>query len=157
MNPDAAAHAAVSLSPIALFLQADLVVKSVMIGLILASVWTWGIIIAHSWRLRRLGAADERFERDFRKVEEIDNHFTKHRSSELPSATQSSGRAAGSTPTTRLIQPTRALEPGSASSISSMAGSHADLLKTMEEMLGLEVLNQGQLPKAISLRESAHI
>jgi len=36
--------------------------------------------------------------------------------------------------------------------ISSVAGSHADLLKTIEEVLGLKVMDQGQLPDAISLR-----
>ena len=35
LNTDAA-----TLSPIALFLQADIVVKIVMIGLLLASIWT---------------------------------------------------------------------------------------------------------------------
>ena len=33
-----------SFSMIALFLQADWVVKSVMLGLLLASVWCWAII-----------------------------------------------------------------------------------------------------------------
>jgi len=36
---------AVTLSPIKLFLEADLVVKAVMVGLALASIWTWGIIL----------------------------------------------------------------------------------------------------------------
>lgn len=42
------------MSPLALFLHADLVVKSVMVGLLLASVWTWAIIFTHSLRLRRI-------------------------------------------------------------------------------------------------------
>jgi hypothetical protein len=41
--------------------------------------------------------------------------------------------------------------------ISSPVGSHASLLKTMELMLGLPVMAQGQLPTATSLRSSAHI
>jgi hypothetical protein len=44
-----------------------------------------------------------------------------------------------------------------AGTIKSVAGSHASLLKTMEQLLGVPVLHQGQLPKAISLRASAHI
>lgn len=51
-----------------------------------------------------------------------------------------------------LIAPTA--DPGP---ISSIAGSHADLLKTVEEALGLRILDQGQLPTATSLRPSAHI
>ena len=42
-NPDAAI-----LSPVALFIQADWVVKAVMLGLLLASIWTWAIIISFS-------------------------------------------------------------------------------------------------------------
>jgi hypothetical protein len=41
--------------------------------------------------------------------------------------------------------------------ITSMVGSHADLLKTFEQVLGLPVMDQGQLPTAVSLRSSAHI
>ena len=43
-----------SLSPIALFLRADIVVKAVMAGLILASIWTWAIIVAHALRIGRI-------------------------------------------------------------------------------------------------------
>ena len=39
----------------------------------------------------------------------------------------------------------------------STVGSHAALLKTIEVLLGLPVMAQGQLPGAISLRSSAHI
>ena len=38
---------ATSLSPLALFLQADIVVKLVMLGLLAASIWTWAIIVSH--------------------------------------------------------------------------------------------------------------
>ncbi|HEY4378247.1 MAG TPA: alkaline phosphatase family protein [Acidimicrobiales bacterium] len=41
--------------------------------------------------------------------------------------------------------------------IHSPAGSHPALLKTVEQLLGLPVMNQGQLPTAISLRTSAHL
>ena len=77
---------AASISPVALFLQADIVVKTVMIGLLAASVWTWAIIIAHALRMRRIGAANAKFEEGFWKAEDIDNYFLAHRASELPSA-----------------------------------------------------------------------
>jgi biopolymer transport protein TolQ len=48
-----------------LFLQADLVVKIVMILLILASVWCWAIIFEKLTRLRRLWAQAEEFEEAF--------------------------------------------------------------------------------------------
>ncbi|MBU3076865.1 protein TolQ [Sphingomonas quercus] len=82
----AAAAAGASISPVALFLQADIVVKTVMIGLLAASIWTWSIIIGHVLRMRRLGGANERFEQDFWKAEDIDTYYTAHRASELPSA-----------------------------------------------------------------------
>lgn len=37
-----------------LFMQADIVVKLVMIMLIVASVWTWAVIFQKAWKLRRL-------------------------------------------------------------------------------------------------------
>ena len=44
--------AAVDMSPLALFLQADIVVKAVMIGLLFASIWSWAIIVERARRLR---------------------------------------------------------------------------------------------------------
>ena len=58
-----------------LFLQADIVVKSVMVGLLLASIWTWTIIVAQWLRMRRARRENERFERDFWKSEDIDSFY----------------------------------------------------------------------------------
>ena len=77
---------AATLSPVALFLQADWVVKGVMIGLLLASIWTWAIIIGFAARLKRTGRASEKFERDFWKAEDIDTLYRVHGDSDLPSA-----------------------------------------------------------------------
>jgi biopolymer transport protein TolQ len=74
------------MSPVALFLQADIVVKSVMVGLILASVWTWAIIIGHWLKVRRVARANERFERDFAKVEDIDLFYDQRGKEDVPSA-----------------------------------------------------------------------
>ena len=48
-----------------LFLQADIIVKSVIVMLLLASVWSWTIILEKAWRMRRLGAMADRFEETF--------------------------------------------------------------------------------------------
>jgi len=48
-----------------LFLQADIVVKIVMIMLILASFWCWAIIFEKLMRMRRLWAQAEEFEEAF--------------------------------------------------------------------------------------------
>ncbi|HYG28269.1 MAG TPA: protein TolQ [Caulobacteraceae bacterium] len=45
-----------------LFLQADWVVKGVLVGLIAASIWSWAVIISKAARLRRLNAEANRFE-----------------------------------------------------------------------------------------------
>jgi len=60
-----AGSANTDLSIIGLFLAADPVVKTVIIGLILASVWTWAIIIDKILRLRRLKSRARAFEDSF--------------------------------------------------------------------------------------------
>jgi biopolymer transport protein TolQ len=81
-----ASGAGESMSPIALFMQADLVVKSVMVGLILASIWTWAIIIGHAFRLRKIARENERFEKEFWAADDIDR-FSQARGRETwPSA-----------------------------------------------------------------------
>ena len=63
------------LSPVALFLQADIVVKVVIVGLLLASLWTWTIIVGQWLRMRRTVRDTEAFERDFWKSEDIDTFY----------------------------------------------------------------------------------
>jgi biopolymer transport protein TolQ len=75
-----------SLSPVALFLRADIVVKLVMAGLILASIWTWAIIVAHALRIGRLRRGNAAFERDFWKADDIDGFFDRRGKEDLPSA-----------------------------------------------------------------------
>ena len=53
------------LSMIGLFLQADIVVQIVMIVLILASFWSWAIIIDKILRFRRISADSDDFENKF--------------------------------------------------------------------------------------------
>ena len=74
-----------SLSPIALFLQADWVVKAVMIGLLVASIWTWSIIIAFALKIGRTRRGMAKFERDFWKAEDIDAFYKEKGENELPS------------------------------------------------------------------------
>jgi biopolymer transport protein TolQ len=74
------------MSPIALFMQADIVVKAVMIGLLLASIWTWTIIIGQARRIRRAVREGERFEQEFWKAEDIDRFHDKRGAEDLPSA-----------------------------------------------------------------------
>jgi len=82
----AGAAAGEMMSPIALFMQADIVVKSVMIGLVLASIWTWAIILGHALRIRRVARENERFEKEFLEAEDIDRFLDKRGREPLPSA-----------------------------------------------------------------------
>ena len=81
LNTDAA-----TLSPIALFLQADYVVKAVMLGLLLASIWTWAIIIATGFRLGRIRRRSAKFERDFLAAKDIDRFHRAEAENDLPAA-----------------------------------------------------------------------
>ena len=54
-----------ALDPVQLFLDADIVVQIVMVGLILASVWVWTIIVAFSLRAGKLEKASRGYEGDF--------------------------------------------------------------------------------------------
>ncbi|UNF53500.1 hypothetical protein MNL01_07710 [Bartonella krasnovii] len=48
-----------------LFMQASLVVKVVMVGLLLASVWSWAIIFDKIFTYRRIRREIKKFERTF--------------------------------------------------------------------------------------------
>ena len=61
----AAAPAAARLDPVELFLQADIIVQAVMLGLILASVWVWMIIVSFSLRIGKLDKASRDYEDAF--------------------------------------------------------------------------------------------
>jgi biopolymer transport protein TolQ len=74
------------MSPLTLFMQADIVVKVVMAGLALASIWTWTIIVGQWMRMRRVARENERFERDFWKSEDIDTFYESRGKGDLPSA-----------------------------------------------------------------------
>ncbi|MGL4541078.1 MAG: protein TolQ [Polymorphobacter sp.] len=81
-----AAKAATDLSPFALFLQSDIVVKLVMLGLLAASVWSWAIIIDRSRRLREINNEAKRFEAMFWKAESLDPLYEPASKSAHPSA-----------------------------------------------------------------------
>ncbi|KRB82950.1 protein TolQ [Sphingomonas sp. Root710] len=87
MMQDVAVAASTSaMSPIALFLQADIVVKTVMIGLLLASIWTWTIILSGSMALGRAYKASKTIEADFWKSEDIDKFYEGPGRQDVPAA-----------------------------------------------------------------------
>jgi biopolymer transport protein TolQ len=58
-----------------LFLQAHLVVKVVMIGLLLASVWSWAIIVEKLFSFRRARVENDRFEQMFWSGQSLDELY----------------------------------------------------------------------------------
>jgi biopolymer transport protein TolQ len=74
MEPVIAEHAvqAGQFAFLELFWRADAVVKAVMLGLALASVWCWAIIAERSIALSRLNREDRRFLDRFRKAPKLD-------------------------------------------------------------------------------------
>lgn len=68
------------------FLQADLVVKAVIVGLLFASLWVWTIIVSFLMRISKINKETEQFERDFWKSSDIDGFFNHHGKDDLPVA-----------------------------------------------------------------------
>ena len=58
-----------------LFWQATIVVKLVMIGLILASIWCWAIILEKHFAIRRAARATEKFEQTFWSGQSLEDLF----------------------------------------------------------------------------------
>jgi biopolymer transport protein TolQ len=64
----AVAAAPQRLDPVKLFLDADIVVQLVMVGLVLAAVWVWAIIVGFSLRMASVRRKCAAFERQFWKL-----------------------------------------------------------------------------------------
>ena len=75
-----------SFSPIELFLQADLVVKAVIIGLALASIWAWTIIFSFMLKMSKINRESDRFEKEFWASSDIDGFYGGYGKSDLPVA-----------------------------------------------------------------------
>jgi biopolymer transport protein TolQ len=78
MNPAdiAGAGPATELSLLSMFLNAHLVVKIVMIGLLFASVWCWAIIVNKTLLIGRVQKAMDRFEQVFWSGQSLEELYT---------------------------------------------------------------------------------
>jgi len=74
------------LDPLSLFLDADIVVQIVMVGLILASLWVWTIIVSFSLRAGGLEKRSRSYEKDFWETKDRGAMLTREMRSEVPSA-----------------------------------------------------------------------
>ncbi len=84
--PAVLAKTAVDMSPWALFLQADIVVKLVMIGLLAASIWSWAIIVERARRLAAINTQAKAFEDWFWKADSLDTLYEPAAKARHPSA-----------------------------------------------------------------------
>lgn len=82
----AAAPAATRLDPLELFLQADIIVQAVMLGLILASIWVWMIIVSFSLQIGGLTSKSRDYEGEFWEQGDREALLTKQVRKEVPSA-----------------------------------------------------------------------
>ncbi|MGF1650748.1 MAG: protein TolQ [Hyphomicrobiaceae bacterium] len=64
-----------SMAFVDLFMQADIVVKTVMIGLVVASIWSWAIIIEKLYAFRRARIEADRFEQQFWSGQSLDDLY----------------------------------------------------------------------------------
>lgn len=62
-------------SALGLFLNADIVVQVIMVGLLIASIWCWTVVFEKAWRLRQLRAKADRFEDDFWNEASLDGLY----------------------------------------------------------------------------------
>ncbi|WP_379922380.1 protein TolQ [Erythrobacter sp. R86502] len=82
----AAAATPTRLDPVELFLQADIIVQAVMVGLILASIWVWMIIVSFSLRIGGLTKKSRTYEEEFWEQRDRDALLTKQARKDNPAA-----------------------------------------------------------------------
>jgi biopolymer transport protein TolQ len=80
------AGAPTRLDPVELFLQADIIVQAVMIGLLLASVWVWMIIVSFSLKIGKLNGASRAYEAEFWESDNQETVLGKLQRRAIPSA-----------------------------------------------------------------------
>jgi len=107
---DAAGVAAPDFSVTALFLKATLTVQIVMVMLIVASFWSWAIIVAKAMSFRRLSASIAAFEEQFWSGQSLEELY--ERIAADPSGPAERVFAAGMTEWSRSFNEARGLIPG---------------------------------------------
>lgn len=74
------------LDPLELFLMADIVVQAVMVGLLLASIWTWMIIVSFFLRMGAVERKSRKFEAEFWEAEDEKTVLGKSSRKDAPSS-----------------------------------------------------------------------
>lgn len=72
------------LNPIKLFLDADIVVQAIMLGLILASVWVWTIIVTFLLRIGSVSRGCDEYEAGFWEAQNFETYQKERRRGDVP-------------------------------------------------------------------------
>jgi biopolymer transport protein TolQ len=72
------------LDPVQLFLDADIVVQVVMIGLLLASIWSWMIIVSFSMRMASVRRRSDAYEDGFWDAPNFEAYQKERRRGDMP-------------------------------------------------------------------------
>ena len=80
------ATAPARLDPLELFLDADIVVQVVIVGLVLASIWVWTIVVSFWLRMGRVRSRSSAFEQDFWDADQPEALVSGKRRQDNPSA-----------------------------------------------------------------------
>ncbi|HET9629056.1 MAG TPA: protein TolQ [Novosphingobium sp.] len=81
-----AAAASGHLNPVKLFLDADIVVQLVMLGLIAASVWVWTIVVSFSLRMGAVNRANAAYEQGFWQAPDIEAYHGLNNRTDAPAS-----------------------------------------------------------------------
>ncbi|HKR91091.1 protein TolQ [Novosphingobium sp.] len=72
------------LNPVKLFLDADIVVQAIMMGLILASIWVWTIIVTFMLRMGSVARRCKEYEEGFWEAHNFETYQKERRRGDVP-------------------------------------------------------------------------
>ena len=72
------------LNPVKLFLDADIVVQAIMLGLLMASIWVWTIIVTFILRMGRVSRRCDEYEDGFWEAENFESYQKGRRRGDVP-------------------------------------------------------------------------
>jgi biopolymer transport protein TolQ len=72
------------LNPVKLFLDADIVVQAIMVGLLLASVWVWTIIVTFTVRMGAVSRRCNEYEEGFWEAQNFETYQKERKRGDVP-------------------------------------------------------------------------
>ncbi|MEE4454510.1 protein TolQ [Novosphingobium resinovorum] len=72
------------LNPVKLFLDADIIVQAIMVGLILASIWVWMIVVTFTVRMGAITRRCDEYEEGFWEAQNFDTYQKERKRGDVP-------------------------------------------------------------------------